>query len=111
MRADRSAPPGPALRTGLAERLPQPGREGARARLRFVAGLTGGDLAAMVEEEFRIASSLGTPEAFAQIAAMVHAQLDAHPLVGSLTQRAWRPKALGGGVEHDMPTFVDFAIR
>ena len=42
----------------------------------------------MVEEEFRIASSLGTPEAFAQIAAMVHAELDAHPLVGPLTQRA-----------------------
>jgi 2-hydroxy-6-oxonona-2,4-dienedioate hydrolase len=79
-------PLGSTLRAGLAERLPQVGREAVRARLSFMTGLTGADLEAMVEEEFRIATFPGTHEAFAQIAAMIREELDAHPLAGPLAE-------------------------
>ncbi|GAA0951929.1 alpha/beta hydrolase [Nonomuraea longicatena] len=78
------SPLGSTLRDRLAERLPQIGREAVRARLSFMTGLRGADLEAMVEEEYRIVTFPGTPRAFARVAAMIRAELDARPLAASL---------------------------
>jgi 2-hydroxy-6-oxonona-2,4-dienedioate hydrolase len=94
-------PLGPALRNGLAARLPQADRDALRARLRFTTQLAGADLEAMIEEEFRTATFPGTPEAFAQIATMVSEELDADPLVEPLSELAETLPVLLVWGEHD----------